>query len=83
MCGLRLLKTRIYLLGKICFEVFPHVPAAEHDTMFAGGTFQTNICAEADDFPLVSTARMRLSHPQHVLKFQVGQHTADYNTRML
>ena len=48
--------------------------ADQHHAPLAGLTFQTNIRAQAGDFPLVTATRVWLTQPDDIAYLQIGQH---------
>jgi hypothetical protein len=57
-------------------------PRQEHPAL-ASKAFDPYICPQPDNFPLVSTAGMRLAHAQDIIDRQIGEHAGDYNMQGL
>jgi hypothetical protein len=60
--------------SQVLFQAIFDFAPGQHDPVLAGGAFQTNICAEAGDFPGRPSAWMGLLKAQNVVHIQFGEH---------
>ena len=64
----------IFVVGEVDFESLREFAPRKHDASSTAFTFQSDICAETRDCPLVGTARVLLAKAQVIVETQVGEH---------
>jgi hypothetical protein len=62
------------VLGKVRFESLCEFAAGQHNPSSTTFTFQPNICAQADNRPLVGATGMLLAKAQVIIQLKVGKH---------
>ena len=64
----------LFMHRQVGFEPLRQFAAGEHDAMVTLHAFQTDICTEAHNNPLIRAAGMRFAQTQTVFYLQVRKH---------
>ncbi len=65
------------------FEPAGQFSPGQQDTSLATAAFQSDIGAQADNFPFVPSTGVRLAQAHNIVNVQVGQHIKDYTIPMI